>query len=126
MASAYAKAAFGVEEPRVGLLTNARKAVRHRHVHVAVHDISSLDIARKENALRVFEKRVRLLVQGVPLVFLKDMLDYSKMGGSVFLGLKKVVVKSHGSSKAKSIAPSVLQAVDAYQGNLIPNSAKTA
>ncbi|MDE7296574.1 MAG: hypothetical protein K2N84_04835, partial [Clostridia bacterium] len=50
---------------------------------------------------------------------LKDMLDYSKMGGSVFLGLKKVVIKSHGSSKAKSITPSVVQAVDAYRGNLI-------
>ena len=47
------------------------------------------------------------------------MLDYSKMGGSVFLGLKKVVVKSHGSSKAKSITPSVLQALDACRGNLI-------
>ena len=49
------------------------------------------------------------------------MLDYSRFGGSVFLGLKKVVVKSHGSSKAKSICASVAQAVDAYRNNLIGN-----
>ncbi len=50
---------------------------------------------------------------------LTTALDYSRYGGSVFLGLKKVVVKSHGSSKAKSICPSVIQAVDACRGNLI-------
>ena len=37
----------------------------------------------------------------------------------MFLGLKKVVVKSHGSSKAKSIKPSVYQALDACRGGLI-------
>ncbi len=52
---------------------------------------------------------------------LKGMLDYARLGGSVFLGLKKVVVKCHGSSKAKSIAPAVCQAVDAYHGGLIGN-----
>ena len=37
----------------------------------------------------------------------------------MFLGLKKVVVKSHGSSKAKSIKPSIYQAIDACKGGLI-------
>lgn len=50
---------------------------------------------------------------------LRDMLDYAKLGGSVFLGLKKVVVKSHGNSKANAFGPSVLQAVDACTGNLV-------
>ena len=50
---------------------------------------------------------------------LANMLDYAKLGGSVFLGLKKVVVKSHGSSKANSICPSVIQALDAYQNRLV-------
>ncbi len=52
---------------------------------------------------------------------LKYMLDYSRFGGSVFLGLKKVVVKCHGSSKAKSISAAVLQAADACKGGLIGN-----
>ncbi len=50
---------------------------------------------------------------------LRDMLDYAKLGGSPFLGLKKLVVKCHGSAKANSIAPAVLQILEAYEGGLI-------
>ena len=50
---------------------------------------------------------------------LRDMLDYAKLGGSVFLGMKKVIVKSHGNSKANAFGPSVLQAVDACKGDLV-------
>ena len=46
-------------------------------------------------------------------------LDYSKYGGAVLLGIDKVVVKSHGSSKAESICASVLQAKDAAASGLI-------
>ncbi len=163
MASAYAKAAFGVEEPRVGLLTNGTEEHKgdtlHQEAHALLKDAKGIlftgniegrdimygdvDVAVSDGfsgnvALKAIEgcgKTVATVLSrefraslGSKLSYLcakkqigklKDMLDYSKMGGSVFLGLKKVVVKSHGSSKAKSIAPSVLQAVDAYQGNLI-------
>lgn len=50
---------------------------------------------------------------------LKDMLDYAKLGGSVFLGLSSVVVKCHGSSKAKSVTAAVCQAVDAKRNGLV-------
>ncbi len=50
---------------------------------------------------------------------LRDMLDYAKLGGSPFLGLRKLVVKCHGSSKANSITPAVFQILDAYEGDLI-------
>ena len=39
--------------------------------------------------------------------------------GAVLLGIDKVVVKSHGSSKAESICASVLQAKDAAASGLI-------
>lgn len=55
---------------------------------------------------------------------LSDMLDYSKLGGSIFLGLKKVVVKSHGSSKANSICASVLQALDVHEHHLVETIAE--
>lgn len=51
---------------------------------------------------------------------IKRVMDYSKYGGAVLLGIDKVVVKSHGSSKAESICASVLQAKDAAACNLIP------
>lgn len=40
----------------------------------------------------------------------KRKMDYNAHGGACFLGVNKVVVKSHGSSKAKSICASILQA----------------
>ena len=50
---------------------------------------------------------------------IKRVMDYSKYGGAVLLGIDKVVVKSHGSSKAESICASVLQAKDAAASGLI-------
>lgn len=40
----------------------------------------------------------------------KKKMDYNDNGGAVLLGLEKIVVKSHGSSKAKAICNSILQA----------------
>ena len=51
---------------------------------------------------------------------IKKVLDYSKYGGAVLLGIEKPVVKSHGSSKADSVCASVLQAREAAAGGLIP------
>lgn len=42
-------------------------------------------------------------------------LDYSKMGGALFLGVNKPVIKAHGSSKRDAFKATVLQAVD-YAG----------
>ena len=66
-----------------------------------------------------FGRKLSYLVAKKPISGLSNALDYSRFGGSVFLGLKKVVVKSHGSSKAKSIKPSIYQAIDACKGGLI-------
>ena len=77
---------------------------------VAVADGFSGNIALKSVEYLCARKQINAL---------KDMLDYAKLGGSVFLGLRQVVIKSHGSSKATSIAASVCQGVDAYRGGLI-------
>jgi glycerol-3-phosphate acyltransferase PlsX len=37
-------------------------------------------------------------------------MDYTKAGGAPFLGVEKVIVKSHGSSKAETVCASILQA----------------
>lgn len=49
---------------------------------------------------------------------LKDKMDYSKGGGAVFLGLEKIIVKAHGSSKAVSIAACIKQAKEVAANNL--------
>ena len=165
MASAYAKAAFGVENPRVGLLTNGTEEHKGDTLHQEAHQLlktcegidfagniegrdimyGDVDVAVSDGfsgnvALKAIEgcgktvsavlkkeftssfgAKLHYLFAKKQLSGLQNMLDYSRFGGSVFLGLKKVVVKSHGSSKAKSICASVAQAVDAYRNNLIGN-----
>ena len=45
-------------------------------------------------------------------------MDYNKRAGAVLLGCKKLVVKSHGSSKAESIYQSIKLAYDMDKANL--------
>ncbi len=49
----------------------------------------------------------------------KVKLDYNKYGGSPFLGVKKIVIKSHGSSKAETILACVKQAKSLYDKKVI-------
>lgn len=162
MGTAYAKAA-GVENPRVGLVTNGTEDHKGDPLHqesykllktlkginfvgnvegrdimsgdidVAVCDGFSGNIALKTaegTALAVMSVikqnikasfRAKLgyaLFMGGAFKKIKKVLDYSKYGGAVLLGIEKVVVKSHGSSKAESVCASILQARDAAVSSL--------
>lgn len=164
MATAYGKAAFGMKNPKVGLLTNGTedhkgdtlhqeafqllkktecinfvgniegRDLMYGDVDIAVSDGFSGNIALKSvegcgkavSAIlktefkRGFTSKLAYLCARKQIGKLRGMLDYAKLGGSVFLGLKKVVIKTHGSAKANAICPTVVQAVDAYRNNLIP------
>lgn len=50
---------------------------------------------------------------------LKKRLNYTDVGGSPFLGIEKILVKSHGSSKAKTIYSAVKQVIDIHNSNYI-------
>ena len=50
---------------------------------------------------------------------IKNKMDYNKQGGAVFLGVEKVVVKAHGSSKAVAVSNAVLQAAEAADRDII-------
>jgi len=52
---------------------------------------------------------------------LKSKLNYNTQGGSPFLGINKIVVKSHGTSKAETIYSCVRQVKDIYESNFIEN-----
>ena len=51
---------------------------------------------------------------------MRGKLDFDKYGGALLFGLKKPVVKSHGSSKPESIANSIANVCAIYRGKLIP------
>ena len=52
---------------------------------------------------------------------IKLKMDYNNNGGAVLLGLEKIIVKSHGSSKSTSIKNSILQVKKLHCGNVVEN-----
>lgn len=58
---------------------------------------------------------------------MKKVYDFDAYGGSPFLGCKKIIIKSHGSSKATAIVASVNQILALYKNqinDIIENSVK--
>lgn len=49
----------------------------------------------------------------------KNVLDYNSSGGAPFIGVNKLIIKSHGSSKAPSICGSIMQVVNMHKNKLI-------
>ena len=56
---------------------------------------------------------------------LKSKFDYNKQGGSPFLGINKIVVKCHGSSKAESFCNTIKQAFELGQSDMINQIAES-
>lgn len=157
MATAYGKAAYGMDNPKVGLLNNGTEDHKGDIMHqeafallketkginfvgnvegrdimfgdsdIVVADGFSGNVALKSaegcgktvGAIlkQEFSKaKMRYLIARKQIEKVKTILDYNRSGGAIFLGLKKTVVKAHGSSKAETITATVLQAVDAVEG----------
>ncbi len=49
---------------------------------------------------------------------LTKLLDYREIGGTQFLGIKKPVIKAHGSSDALAFQNAIRQAMEAVEGNI--------
>ena len=64
----------------------------------------------------IFTKLAALILKP-GLKGLKKKLDYSEYGGAPFLGVKKPVIKTHGSANAKAIKFAVMQANDFAKSN---------
>lgn len=169
LASAYAKARFGVEAAKVGLLSNGTEEhkgdpmhqetykylsqideinfvgnvegrdINYGDVDVVVADGFSGNVALKslegcaKMILAVMKKQFTsspmsligsaFLMGGIKRM--KKQLDFDRFGGALLLGLKKVVVKSHGSSKAITIERSIQNAVEIYKNDMIGSIEKT-
>lgn len=57
---------------------------------------------------------------------LSNTMDYNKKGGAVFLGVEKIVLKAHGSTKAEAFSNAVLQAEAMYKAGIIDSIKKAA
>lgn len=64
-----------------------------------------------------FRNKLGALLMKPAFKSLKKSLDYTEYGGSPFLGCKKIVIKSHGTSNAVNIFESVKQVVELNKNN---------
>lgn len=164
MGSIYAREMLGIENPKVGLLSNGveehkgnelvhqtfgllkntkeinfvgnmeAREIMSGDYDVVVCDGFAGNVAMKaaEGTLNAFmtvlkrevkeggvgSKLGALLMKKV-FKNIKKHLNYTEVGGSPFLGLNKILIKSHGSSKAKTIYSCVTQIKDIYASNYI-------
>ena len=63
--------------------------------------------------------KLRALLCGDIIKKIRGSLDYEAVGGAMFLGLKKAVVKGHGNSKARGFAVCIEQAANAVRGQMV-------
>ncbi|MBO5411624.1 MAG: phosphate acyltransferase PlsX [Clostridia bacterium] len=165
MATAYAQAAYGIKNPKVGLLNNGTedhkglalqqeanallktlscidyvgnveaRDLMYGDIDVMVADGFTGNIAMKAvegcgKAVSTMMKRefkrnlftkLRAVMCGGILKRIKKGMDYEGLGGAMFLGLNKTVVKGHGNSKAKGFSICIAQAANAVRGNMVEN-----
>ena len=65
-----------------------------------------------------FLAKIGALIMKKSLNKLAKKLDYNKYGGSIFLGAKKIVIKSHGSSKPETIFAAIKQGIDIAKADI--------
>lgn len=168
--SAMAKAYMGIQNPRIGLLSNGTEDKKGNNLNAEVFPLlkeeTSLNFVGNMEAREILSGDYDVVVadgfsgnialkgcEGTALAFMsilkdailkgglrakigyllmkpvfkvvKKTLDYNDYGGAVLVGLQKIVIKAHGSSKAKSIAAAINQAVTLHKKGLIDELSQT-
>ena len=163
LASCYAQAGFGKENPKVGLLNNGTEEhkgdplrqetykylsqmeginfvgnVEGRDINlgdcdVVVSDGFSGNVALKsiEGCAKMILTALKKQLKSSPFSLIgamfssgafkrmKKRMDFDRYGGALLVGLKKVVVKSHGSSKPVTITNAIANALSIHRNGLI-------
>ena len=163
LGSAYASAAFGIENPKIGLLNNGTEEHKGDRLRLETYKLMSemkdvnfignvegrdittgdcdvvvadgfsgnialksiegcgklvLGIMKKELSASLSTKLGYLFIRKA-IKRMRAQLDFDKVGGALLLGLKKPVIKSHGTSKPVTIANSIANAAGVYRNGLI-------
>lgn len=78
-----------------------------------------MEVLKQEIKAGGIKSKIGYLFMKKSLKNLKARMNYTDVGGSPFLGIDKILVKSHGSSKARTIYSCVLQVLDIYKSKYI-------
>ena len=163
MGSAYMKAIYGVDSPRVGLLNNGTEEHKGTELQQAAYvklkeskllnfignvegnsmvlgacDVAVTDGFTGNVVLKGIEGMGKLLSGELKAMFkgglggllayllvskklkaFKKRFDAKEHGGAPILGLKKTVIKAHGSSDAKAFSNAIRQAINCYNSGVV-------
>lgn len=75
----------------------------------------------KREITSTFSRKIGALMLKPAFKTVATVMDYNKSGGAPFIGVNKIVIKSHGSSKDLAICGSIMQVVDFDKHNLVDN-----
>ena len=147
MSTIYLKNTFGIEKPAIGLLnigteeTKGNELVKESYrdafsgkVDAIVTDGFTGNVFLKTaEGLGKFVKRtltesftknlctkLQYLVAKKPIKSMSKAMDYKSYGGALFLGVKKPVVKAHGSSDELLFEYTIIQAEKFVQNKAVP------
>lgn len=73
----------------------------------------------KEAITSSFKAKLGAMLIKKQIYALKDKMNYHSYGGAAFLGLKKPVIKTHGSSNEVSTAVSINNVIRMYEHNIV-------
>lgn len=73
----------------------------------------------KQKLYKSLKNKLAALVIKKDLYSLKSMMDSSEVGGALLLGVRKPVIKAHGSSDAKAIKNAIRQAAEFTKNGVI-------
>ena len=73
----------------------------------------------KKEVMSSFSAKIGALLMKKALGNLKTAMDYHAFGGAAFLGVEKILIKSHGASNAKSVTACVKQVLDLNELKLV-------
>ncbi len=163
MGSAYMRAIYGVDSPKVGLLNNGTEEHKGTELQQAAYvklkesklinfignvegnsmvlggcDVAVADGFTGNVVLKSIEGMGKLLSGELKAMFkggfggilayllvkkklknFKKRFDAKEHGGAPILGLKKTVIKAHGSSDAKAFSNAIRQAINCYNSGVV-------
>src|SRR5699024_3677631 len=79
----------------------------------------------KETLMNNAKTKIAASIMKKDLMKLKQSLDYPEYGGAALFGLAAPVIKSHGSSNARAIYHTIIQACDMVENNMLETIDKT-
>ena len=119
MSTIYLRNTFGIEKPAIGLLnigteeTKGNELVKesYRLLKEKSEELGKfVKKSLKESLLKNLLSKIASVPSLPAINRFANTMDYKRYGGALFLGVKKPVVKAHGSSDEKLFEYTIIQA----------------